>query len=307
MDNLVFVKFIHIQFFINNLHRIILHYGRTWHGVCFIESRPTGDRYRSRPRKEAGKSPKDGQERKTKMKKSIAIVISALAVAGLPGIADAAEASVGVDVASAYVFRGGTLNDGFVAQPYLEVDGIPGLTLGVWANYDIEDGLEDSNGVAGVEGGNFSEIDLYASYALPIEAVDASVGYCEYTYPFGGGEADREFSLSLGLDVPLSPSIGVYYGVDGAIEDSLYVEAGAGYGFDLSDGVSLSVDVAAGYVDPDEGESGFSHAQGTAGLAFALGESGELSAGVTYIAELDDEVLVVDEEFVGTIGVSYSY
>lgn len=235
----------------------------------------------------------------------VAVIVTAGWV--LPGALYAADASAGIDVSSAYIFRGATLNDGLVAQPYLEVSGIPGLTVGVWANYDIEDGLDDTNGAPTVDGGNFSEIDLYVSYALPIDALDASVGYTEYTYPYGGGEADRELGLSLGMDAVVSPSLGIYYGVDGAIESSLYVEAGLSSGFDLGDGLSLSLDAVLGYSDPDEGESGFSHAQGSAGLGFALSESAELSASVTYVMEMDDEVLTVDEEFVGTVGISYSY
>jgi len=67
---------------------------------------------------------------------------------------DVSAGAVSLDIASAYVFRGATLNDGWVAQPALSVSPLPGLSLGLWANLDLEDyggRLKD---------GQFSEVDL---------------------------------------------------------------------------------------------------------------------------------------------------
>ena len=104
-----------------------------------------------------------------------------------------ADATVGMDVASAYVFRGNTLNDGPVVQPALSVGNfklneeitLP-LTLGVWANMDI--GSYNHT----LDAGEFSEVDFTACYALPkvIDKLGWSVGYIEYMYP-GGADDDR--------------------------------------------------------------------------------------------------------------------
>jgi uncharacterized protein (TIGR02001 family) len=232
------------------------------------------------------------------MKKVATIVAAAaMTVAIAAPAARAAEATVGLDVASAYVFRGVTFNDGLVAQPYVEVAGLP-VTFGVWANFDIDDydgALDD---------GQFSEVDLYASYDLPLgedSPVSASVGYTEYLYP-QGTEADREIGLSVGLNAPLSPAIGVYYGLDGGIEESIYADFSVGQDVELSEDAVLSLGAVVGYVEPDVGESGFSHYEVSAGVAF-----GFISADITYIGEIDDDVLMTDTEVVGAIRTSFTF
>lgn len=237
------------------------------------------------------------------MLKKVSVGLVAGAMTALPLAASAQEeaktvGTVGVDFSSAYVFRGVTLNDEPVAQPYLEAEIFSGLTVGTWANFDIGDydgALDD---------GQFSEIDLYASYALPIEGLDLSIGYAEYTYPQGAA-ADREASIKAGFDLPLAPSLGVYYGLDGAIEKNIYVEAGIGHDIEVADGVTLSLAAAAGYLEPDVGESGFHQWSASATLSYAF-----VSAGVTYIGQLDDKVLtddLYDVEVVGTISLSKEF
>lgn len=215
----------------------------------------------------------------------------------------AAEATVGVDINSAYVFRGVTLNDGFVAQPYLEVSGLP-IDIGVWGNLD----MDDYDGA--LEGGQFSEIDIYGSYAIPVEGVDASIGYTEYTYP-NGGEADREIGLTVGAPegTIASPYLSLYYGLDGAIDSSLYIEAGIGHEMELDEGLVLGLGALVGYLSPDEGDDGFHQYEVSASLSYDI-----LTAGVKYIGQLDDDVLAdvedgggYDVEFVGTIGLSYGF
>jgi len=117
-----------------------------------------------------------------------------------------AEAEVTVDVASAYVFRGVTFNDSAVLQPGLSASGLP-VDLSVWGNLDLAD-YDD----AGLESGQFTEIDLAASYDIPLklDPLGLSVGYTEYVYPSVGGDADREVSAGASLGVPLEPSITVY-------------------------------------------------------------------------------------------------
>jgi hypothetical protein len=56
------------------------------------------------------------------MKKVIAVMVVALMASVA---AQAADVSAYVDFASAYVFRGVTLNNGLVMQPGVEVSGLP--------------------------------------------------------------------------------------------------------------------------------------------------------------------------------------
>jgi len=228
-------------------------------------------------------------------------VIAAVMMASLTGAAmaeDGATVSMSVDLASAYVFRGSTFNDGAVLQPGLEVGGLP-VTVGVWANFDID----DYDGA--VEGSQFSEIDIYASYDL---GAGFGLGYCEYTYPSGGGDADREVSLSYEADLPGSPSISVNYGIDGGIEKSLYVEAGVSHEIE-TETTTISLGAAVGYADPDEGESGFSHFALSAGASY-----GVASLTLNYVGQIDDDVLPDVEDggsydvgFYATLGVSKEF
>lgn len=206
-----------------------------------------------------------------------------------------ADASLSLDVASAYVFRGVTFNDGAVLQPGLEVGGLGGLTVGTWGNLD----LDDYDGA--VADGQFSEVDLYGSYALPCKLLDLSIGYTEYMYPMGAGldastnavgvDADREISLSIGKSAgPVALAADIYYGIDGGIEKSLYVELSAGTEFELGP-LGAELGAAVGYVEPDEGESGFSHFTVSAGLGY-----GPIGASVVYIGQIDDDVLVDVED-----------
>jgi len=246
------------------------------------------------------------------MKKAVMKAVVAMATVALVSpAARAAEATVGLDLASAYVFRGVTFNDGLVAQPSLEVAGLP-VTLGVWANNDIDD-YNDT-----FESGQFSEVDLYASYAIPVEGVDASIGYTEYTYPGAGsvsmvgtnavatrGIADREVSASLGLDAPLAPSIGLYYGLDGAIEEQFYADLSVGHDLDLAEGIGLSLGALVSYkVQPDgsTADDGFDRYELSASVGYSIA-----SVGVTYIGEIDDDVLMVDEDVVVSAGISHSF
>jgi len=251
------------------------------------------------------------------MKKVAIKVIAASALSALvsaPAVF-AAEATVGADVLSAYVFRGATVNENFVAQPYLDVSGLP-IDIGVWANYDIE-----SDDARGYEDNQFSEVDFYASYSLPIEAVDVAIGYTEYMYPgLGGGaeivdgvavesqgESDREVSISLGLgETFLAPSLGVYYGVDGGIDQNLYAQFDLAHDIALSEEFGLSLGAAVGYLDPEDSaaEDGFSHYQVSASIAYDI-----LTVGITYVDTIDDDVLgdAYDVEFIGSVGVAYDF
>jgi len=241
------------------------------------------------------------------MKKMLGI--GSMALAGALS-ASAADVGLGIDFASSYIFRGFTLNDGWVAQPGLEVSGLHGFTVGTWANFDLEDNTGGSP-----SGGDFSEVDLYVSYAIPVEGFGLSIGLTEYTYPRGGAEisedgtsvepidADRELNLILSLDdVPLAPTFGVYYGLDGVIDKSVYLELGLSHEEALTEDVAASIGLTVGYVEPDQGDSGLNHATISAGLGYKFA-----SLGVIYVVETDDDVQKINEDFAVTIGFSGSF
>ena len=214
--------------------------------------------------------------------------------------AQEATAAAGLEVVSAYIFRGATVSDEVSVQPF--VDGtFYGVTLGTWANFNTD-------------ASQFDEIDYYASYELPLEdsPVGLSVGYTEYTYPTAtatdeltgeasGLEADREVSLSASLDTILSPSAAVYYGIEGPfLEDGLYVELGVSHELAIDEKIGLNCGAALGYEAGDNvADEGFSHLTLTLG-----GNVGPFTANIAYVVETDDSVLVVDEEVYGGVGIT---
>jgi hypothetical protein len=230
------------------------------------------------------------------------------------GVAYAVDVNVSgtADFASAYVWRGITVNDGWVMQPGASLSGlIPAdygvVTFGTWANYDIEKNANDKR--------EFSEVDYYATYALPIKVVDLSATYTEYHYPHGV-DTDREVALNVGKaigETGLYPSLSVNYGVDGGLEEDWYIQGGLGYTKDLTEALQLSSSVKVAYLIDDGdvgGADGFNDATGTLGLAYKLTENWSVKGSVSYIAQLDDEVLTDEEyntEAVAMLGLACSF
>ena len=88
------------------------------------------------------------------MKKMLGLGLAGLLTWAGTAVAES-EVGVGLDVAalSSYVWRGQTLNDKMVVQPSLTASKA-GFAINTWANYNV-DGAYD---------GDFSEVDLTASY-----------------------------------------------------------------------------------------------------------------------------------------------
>ena len=214
----------------------------------------------------------------------------------------ATQVSATVDFASAYVFRGVTLNDGFVIQPGLEATGFGlaehcgSLTLGTWGNFDIND-------YNGGESSEFSEVDWYASYSLPsiVDGLDIFVGWTEYTYPTGGN-ADKEANVGAGFDLGAT----AYFGAGGAVHSSQYYEFTAGYDLELAEDLGASLGASAAYADIDGGENGFADGSLSAALSYSLTDNWSVGASVVYIAQLDDDVLP-DETIKAAVSPSVGY
>jgi hypothetical protein len=240
--------------------------------------------------------------------KKTSLVIATLALA--TGFAHAeGELSAGIDATSAYIFRGATVNNDINLNPAL--GGTFGdFAVGVWGNFNT-----DST--------QFDEVDFTLDYTVPMgddAPFGVSIGYTEYLYPTavdtgtvtaedgtetqiisGGTEADREVNVKLSCDCPASPSLGIYYGIEGPfLKEGLYLELGAGHSVALTEDNNLDLGVAVGYEAGDNVEStGFSHATFSAGTAV-----GDASLALNYVLELDDNVLEVDEEFFISIGLA---
>jgi uncharacterized protein (TIGR02001 family) len=213
-----------------------------------------------------------------------------------------------VDFLSGYIWRGVTLNDGFVVQPSLEVAFPAGINALVWANFDVG----DYGGT--LEGSEFSEVDLTLTYTLPIEAVDLSIGFAQYLYPqVAGDDASdtAELCLTCEREVAEGLTIGVnaFYDVDQI--DDFYVAACISYGTDLPvENLSAEFAAHAAYAGGHfcaDGDPGFYDYAVAVALVGKLNEW--LSATLTgaYVGSLDSDKLTSDDRTVdGYYGLSLS-
>ena len=133
-------------------------------------------------------------------KKKITTGIVTAVITLFSGIGFAADVTVGTDINSAYVWRGITLNDSFVAQPSIDIAAPNGIGLNIWGNFDLDD--FEIDGEEQIDSGNFSEIDLTLSYAVPLDmdGVELSMGIIEFLFPDADGST-REVYANLGVDL----------------------------------------------------------------------------------------------------------
>jgi len=248
---------------------------------------------------------------KTIMHKIIAGSLFALvAMAGTQ--ATAADVTAGVDVNSAYVWRGITFNDSFVAQPSVDVAHESGLGFNVWGNYDLDD--YSTGGQTIVDSGEFSEIDLTVSYAVPVEGFDLGVGLIEYLFPEAGADTNtREVYAAVGFDLGGGLSTGGFIAYDFDEIEDFYANISAAYGHDVSEELSVELAGLIGFAGNDFSsgtDSGAHEWQVSLSGAYALSDATELGAFVTYTDSVDDDVLVdaaADVDVFGGVSVYYSF
>ena len=211
-----------------------------------------------------------------------------------------AQTQVGVDVGlfSSYVWRGVTMTNKPVLQPaaYLSIPvGNASVTLGAWSNIDLgkyDDPADDISESGGSSGFNFSEIDPYAEVSFPAGKTTLTGGVLGYVYPnsdsapnSSGVTSDAnsaEIYGKLGVDVPLSPELSVYYDVSKV--NGAYIEGALSYSMVASENLSVELGAVAGFNagrgvpdDPLSDEisnyedDGFTHLDLSAGVPFALG------------------------------------
>jgi len=240
----------------------------------------------------------------------VAVVMMVVAILGIGTVAMGAEASIGADVASAYVWRGITFNDNLVVQPSLDVAHPSGIGFNVWGNYDARDGDTDGDGETDVSADDFQEIDLTMSYAVPFEPVDLSVGLIDYTFP-GGGSSTLEFyvSASKALGSMFSVGVDAYYDVD-EVED-YYLSANVGLSLPLTDDIGIELGASAGYAGKDMSagtDSGLHDYNFSVSSGIPLAETVELGVFVAYAGSFDKDVLPDQEvDLYGGFGLSHSF
>jgi Bacterial protein of unknown function (Gcw_chp) len=208
------------------------------------------------------------------------------------------EVGANVGVFSSYVWRGISMTNKPVLQPavYLSIPvGNASITLGGWSNIDIgkyDNLAKDRSESGGSSSFNFAELDPYAEVSFSVGKATLTGGVLGYVYP-NGANAPNQFGLITkafntvelygkgSLDVPLSPSLSIYYDVDKI--KGAYIEATVSHSLPASDKLSVNLTALAGFSagdgingsDPSEMSSfvddGLTHVDLSGGLSFSAG------------------------------------
>ena len=203
-----------------------------------------------------------------------------------------AQATVGADLGlfSGYVWRGVSLTNRPVGQPnvYLAFPaGNASVTVGGWANVDLGryDDSGDFSQSGGVSSFNLSEFDPWAEVSVPVGKATLTGGVVGYVFPNDFPGATDDFNTwevygKVGLGVPLSPKLAVYYDFDKV--NGAYIEGSIGHSLPLGSSLSLNLGalggVSAGQAEADAPgelnnffENGFTHLDLSAGVPFSAG------------------------------------
>ncbi len=203
------------------------------------------------------------------MKRLIPVIVLAMVLAS--GSAWAADATANLDVMSAYVWRGITINDSPVLQPMLDVSK-NGFGANVWANYDLDSYYNDSP-----DDYEFSEVDLTLYYGFSVQKLEITVGIIDYLFPAGGNDTVEVYTnMSYPLIGGLSAAFDFYYDVDQV--NSYYTDLGLTYA--LSEALNVGAKLA--YTD-------------------------SLDSNVLADADLANGIYGHDVEFYGGLTVSYAF
>jgi uncharacterized protein (TIGR02001 family) len=217
-----------------------------------------------------------------------AVLLSTVALQVPPA---AAQATVGADVAlfSSYVWRGVSLTNRPVAQPnvYLTLPtGKATFTAGGWANVDVgayDDPTSDISQSGGASSFNLAEFDPWAEVSVPVGKAIVTGGVVGYVYPNdppAAATADVntwELYGKVGLGVPLSPKLAVYYDVDKV--NGAYLEGTIAHAVPIGR-MSLNLGALAGFsagqAESTEdinnfAENGFTHLDLSAGMPIPAG------------------------------------
>jgi hypothetical protein len=202
-----------------------------------------------------------------------------------------AQATVGADLSlfSGYVWRGISVTNRPVGQPNAYVAfpaGKTTVTVGGWANVDLGryDDTDDFSQSGGVSSFNVAEFDPWAEVSVPAGRATLTGGVVGYVFPNDFGATDDfntwEVYGKVGLAVPLSPKLAVYYDFDKV--NGAYVEGSVAHSLPLGSSLSLNLGAlggfSAGQAEADSPgeinnffENGFTHLDLSAGVPVSAG------------------------------------
>lgn len=251
-------------------------------------------------------------------------------------------ATVGLDITTAYYFRGlRQEDDGVIAQPYAELalalhrweGGTLGFGLGLWNSIHGDTGTAAD----GSSTPNWYEADLYLGPTLELGRLTLGATYTWYASPSDAFDTIEELGFSASWDdsdrpllgpIALRPRLHLAFELGDEAADGddtgTYLELGIEPGIDFEDGalagstlrfpVTVGLSLDAYYDSADRSDTfGFAQAGAVLAVPLPLGEgwgAWTLSAGVhaLFLGEAASDFNSGDEfEVIGTLGVSAAF
>lgn len=231
-----------------------------------------------------------------------------------PALAGEITTDVNADVSilTDYVWRGQNYGKDGVIQPNFSIAFANGLSLGFWANYNIdEDRYSNSHLV--------SEIDYTLDYSFEVGPLGCSVGYLFYDFPRNGGNA-AEVYAGVSLDTLLAPTLTLYRDVDSI--DGTYISFGIGHDLELNNKATLSLSGSLGWGSASYHngyfgvkDSSLSDYNLSAALAYVVTDKITVTPTVSYSNFIDSDIADAakagfyadDSNLYGGVNVSYSF
>jgi hypothetical protein len=218
----------------------------------------------------------------------------------------AADAALGLEVASARVWRGQVFNSTPALMPSLTLSRFSSLPLEITVDGVIDIG--DEGGRFDAEG--FSELQLGARLVLPggFRATYAELLYPGPHSPRGLG-VTREASLGWRWQGPLEPAVMVSYDVDRV--DDVFVLVSLARSFTLSEKTQLRLEGETGHAGSRYGalqgsaRGGFQHYDLGVRVAFLSSERMRLTARAAYAGTWHEALPQQSLGFYATIGVTF--
>lgn len=251
--------------------------------------------------------------------KKMWVIFCAAAIFGVtcPGTSSAAvevEGGAYVGFYDKYLWRGFDLSGGVgVIQGGMDLSH-KGFTLSYWTNIQANDDKPT------FKSGEATETDITLDYTFSLnDTVSLSVG--NIFYNLDGLDDTNEAYVGLTLNTVLEPTLKAYYDWDEAKEDGLFFTASIGHGFDLAEGLSLSLGALISYSQESDYAIFYEDANGNSqdysdwhnyelsvGLDYAVTENFTVGTSLLYSAPISTEAKwAIDSDTVGGVSLSFAF
>jgi uncharacterized protein (TIGR02001 family) len=205
-----------------------------------------------------------------------------------------------------YVWRGFDLSGSEgVVQGGVDLS-TKGFTLSYWTNYQASD---DKDG--GFKGGEANETDITLDYTASLnDSVSVSVG--NIFYHLDGLDDTNELYLGVALNLPLSPSVTVYYDYDEAESDGLFFNASIGHTITLAEKLGVNLGAGVNYNQASDFAVGayrdWHNYELSVSADYALTDQLSLTPSFLVSSPISDEAKkAIDTETVGGVALTLTF